>query len=616
MKRLFLLIGIIIQGVLGYTQDIQIKASAPAVVTSGQQFRLTYTSNEEISNFALPDIRNFTVLSGPNVSSNTSIQIINRKTSRSSTYTYTYILQAIKEGEFEIPAYTFKVNGQSIRSNSLRIQVSGGGSQSAPQRSNQSQSTQGQVLDKNDFFIKAFVSNTHPYIEEQVIVHYKLYLSSQAQGYQASIKKSPQSTGFWTYELNDRNVEPPQSKETINGKTYIVVDLYDIAVFPQKSGQLTISPLELQVIVQIPIQQQARSNNPWDMFFNDPFFGMGRLQNIELNVVSNSVTLYAKELPQPKPSDFSGLTGDFSIQTKITKDKLSTDDATNFIIRIKGSGNIQHIEAPDIQFSSDFDVHEPIVTDNIQKTPNGISGTRSFEYVLIPRNAGDFTIPQAAFTYFDKNKKQYISIQSKEVPLHVVQGKNQGRQYMSSTNKKNVTILGDDIRFIQTKNPTLRTKASDFFLSPLYYFLLFIPFIGFVLFYILLRKQIENKKNLAMIKDKNASKLARKRLQKAEKYLKSGDKEQFYIAISQALWGYISDKFYIPLMELSLDTTRCKLEEKSLNAELIDECMNVLTQCEYARFAPATAINGKQMYETTFQFISKIENELKKNNSC
>jgi hypothetical protein len=595
-----------------YAQDIQIKASAPDRVSVGEQFRLTYTSNERISSIDIPKFQNFTLLSGPQTSSSSSMQIINGQMTSNSSYTWIYILQADKEGTFDIPGANMLVKGKNMRTNSLRIQVSAAPASSNQQGGSQGQSSQSQPFNKNDFFIKAFVSNTNPYTEEQVIIHYKLYLSTQAQRYQASIRKLPSSTGLWTYDLNDKNAQPTQTTETINGKKYHVMDLYSLAVFPQKSGKLSISPLEVQTIVQIVVQRQQRSDNPWDMFFNDPFFGGGRVQNIELELKSDPITLHVKELPKNKPSDFSGLVGNFSMKASLSRDKLSTDDATNYSITISGNGNIQHIEAPEITFPSDFDVHEPNIMDNIQKGANGVSGSRTFEYVIIPRNPGDFVIPLATFSYYDKTKKQYVTLKTNEIPLKVEKGKGQSGQYYSSSNKKNVQIVGTDIRYIKTTDTQLKTKHNAFFLTPLYWLLLFLPFIGFVLFVILLRKQIENKKNMAKIKDKKASKLARKRLQKAEKYLKSGNNEQFYVEISQALWGYISDKFHIPLVELSLDTTRRKLEERQLKTELIDECMNVLNQCEYARFAPSSDITTQMLYEMSFRFITKIENEMKK----
>lgn len=596
---------------IGYAQDIQIKASTPSNVAVGQQFNLTYSCNKK-ANINLPYLANFDIIGGPQVSSSSSIQIINGQMTSSSNYSYTYVLRAKKEGSFEIPAAVAVINGKNIHSNKLNITVSASNTPASQQEqaSSQNPSSQNQGINEKDFFIKAFVSNTNPYIEEEVIIQYKLYLPAQVQRYQASIRKSPNCTGFWTYELNDRNTEPSRTTETINGKQYTVIDLYSLSVFPQKSGKLTISPLEVQTIVQIMLQTQ-RSNDPWEAFFNNPFFGGSRVQNKELNIISNSVTLTAKELPNNAPSSSSGLVGSFKISTKLSKNELAANDATNFTFTISGKGNIQHIEAPNINFPTDFDVQDPIINDNIHKSAKGISGTRTFEYVIIPRNQGKFTIPAISFSYFDKTQKQYTTLKTTETQLKITKGLATSSQYSSGYNKKNVQVVGKDIRFIKTNLP-LQKNHSIFILSPYYWTIFALPFIAFIIFLILLKKQIKNRINNIAVKDKKASKMARKRLKTAEKLLIANNEELFYIEISKALWGYISDKFNIPLAQLSLETVKDKLEEKKLSTAYINNFLEVLNLCEYVRFAPNNDLTLQKMYNQTFDFISTIERELKK----
>ncbi|HPX59567.1 MAG TPA: BatD family protein [Bacteroidales bacterium] len=593
----------------GYAQNVQVRASAPSNVAVGQQFNLTYSCSEKAT-INLPYLADFDILGGPQTSSSSSIQIINGQMTSTSNYSYTYVLRAKKEGTFEIPSAVAVVDGKNVHSNKLQIRVSADNTQSSGQANKQNPSSQSQGINEKDFFIKAFVSNTNPYVEEEVIVRYKLYLPAQVQRYQASIRKNPTSSGFWTYELTDRNVEPPQTTETINGTQYTVIDIYSLAVFPQKSGKLTITPLEIQTVVQIVVQAQ-RSNDPWDAFFNNPFFGGGRLQNRELTILSNAITLTAKELPKNAPANNSGLVGNFKVSTKLSRSELTTNDATNFTVSISGKGNIQHIEAPEIQFSSDFDVQEPIINDDIHKSPQGISGTRTFEYIIVPRNPGNFTIPAISFSYFDKTKNQYITLKTAENHLKIKKGTTQSSQYSSVDNKKNVQIIGKDIRFIKT-NLSLQKQAPVFILSPYYWTVFALPLILFIVFLLILKKQIKKRSDSVAIKDKKASKTARKRLQAAEKLLTTNNEEEFYIEISKALWGYMSDKFNIPLAQLSLDTAKEKLEERKLSATYINDFLEVLNLCEYVRFAPNNDLTPQKMYEKTFDFITTIERELKK----
>ena len=191
----------------GYAQNVQVRASAPSNVAVGQQFNLTYSCSEKAT-INLPYLADFDILGGPQTSSSSSIQIINGQMTSTSNYSYTYVLRAKKEGTFEIPSAVAVVDGKNVHSNKLQIRVSADNTQSSGQANKQNPSSQSQGINEKDFFIKAFVSNTNPYVEEEVIVRYKLYLPAQVQRYQASIRKNPTSSGFWTYELTDRNVEP------------------------------------------------------------------------------------------------------------------------------------------------------------------------------------------------------------------------------------------------------------------------------------------------------------------------------------------------------------------------------------------------------------------------
>lgn len=614
-------------------EEVQVRASAPASVSVGQQFRLTFTSNSRLSELKLPSMNAFTVLGGPSTSSQSSYQIINGKATSSNSFSYTYYLQANKEGDWEIPSITVKAGGKSCKTNPVSIHVteenssqggagyggggssgSGGGSYGNKGSSGNGRSQSGSgSLNKNDFFVKAELSKSNPYVEEEVVLHYKLYIGPEANRYQANISKLPSFTGFWTYELQDRTVEKRPYKENLNGKTYTVVDLYDVAIYPQKSGKLTISPLEVEMIVQIVVRQ-AQSDDPWANFFNNSFFG-GNVQNVELKIESKPLSLNVKELPKAnRPEDFSGLVGNFSMKSELSRNELKSNDATNFAITISGKGNIQHLEAPQITFPSDIDTHEPGISDKIQKDRRGgISGSRKFDYILIPREAGEFEIPQAQFSYFDPSKKQYITIHSNPYNIKVAKGEANSSNAMVSNNKKNVKELGKDIRFIRTDNPHLKLADRQlFFLSPLYFILLALPLLLFVLFVILLRKKIKDQRNVLLVKDKRASKVARKRLKRAAQFMKLNDDVHFYEEISQVLWGYVGDKFHLPKGELSLDTARQKLEERDMPSERIEEFLETLNQCEYARFAPSSDMTLEKMYDKTFAFITNIEAELGK----
>ena len=577
-------------------------ASAPSQVAVGQAFTFTFSLNQRPQQITSLQFPGFDALNGPNQGSSTSISNINGQMTQSSTYTYSYTLRAQKEGRFNIPSATFVVNNQNVNSNAVTIQVVAAAQQTQQQQTQQRQRSQGgNQFTKDDFFIKATVSNANPYVGEQVIVNYKLYKGVQIYDGQFNVVDIPSSQGFWTYDLMDKNTTAPskRSEEVVNGRPYEVVEVRSIAAYPQKAGKLTITPLNVDLRVRVPMQQQM-----FDFFT--------RLQDIDLKLSSNAVIVTAREVPSDrKPIDYSGLVGNFTITSKLSRDKLSANDATNLSITISGSGNLQHIDKLNIEFPSDIEVQEPNIKDNIKTTLSGVSGSRTFEYILIPRSAGKFTIPAATFSYFDKVKNNYVTLSTNKMEIHVEKGKNDAPTYTATSNKKDLQVMGTDILHIKT-NVQLNRAESPFFLSLTYWLCFFLPIVLLITIILLLHKRIENQKNRMAMRDKRASKLARKRLNKAEKLLKNKQDTDFYVEISQALWGYVSDKFRIPLGQLSLDTASQKLKERNMEESSIAEFLETLNQCEQVRFAPSSEITPEKMYERTFNFITKIERELKR----
>ncbi|MBO7465503.1 MAG: protein BatD [Bacteroidales bacterium] len=601
-------------GTANQGQPVQVKVNVPSTVGEGQQFRLTYTSTEQLSNLQPPQLKDFTLLGGPSTSSSTSMQVVNGQVSRSSSYSYTYILQADRQGEYTIPPATATVNGKTIKTAGATIRVTAAASRSASAPSgggtNQRQTAQDPAssISKNDFFIRAEVSKTNPYVEEEVVVRYKLYVPAGVR-FDAQIKKKPSYTGLWSYDLGDRDAHSQSYRETYNGKAYIVTDLLSVAVYPQKAGTLTISPLEVEMVAQIVVQRQ-RSNDPFEDFFN--MFGGQSVQNIRLEPASKPVTIQAKALPEAgRPDDFSGLVGKFSFTSNLSRDALKSNDATNLVLTVSGKGNLQHAEAPQLVFPTDIEAQEPVISDKITTSEKGgVSGSRSFEYVMIPREAGEYEIPAASFSYFDPVARKYVTLHSSAYTLKVAKGDGRATSVGGSVHKKDVKIVGNDIRFIHTDG-NWDGGGGRFFLSPLYWVLLLLPLILFVVFLLVLRKRISDRRNIVAVKDKRASKVARRRLKTAGQYLKAHDDARFYEEISQVLWGYVSDKFHLPLGQLSMDTARQKLSERNMNPERIDEFLETLNQCEYVRFAPSADITPEKMYEKTFAFITRMEQELK-----
>jgi hypothetical protein len=596
------------------SQDVEFSGATKNNVQVGEQFRAVYTVNKQVDKFEGPDFQGFNVLSGPNQSTNQSYQFVNGKVSQSFQVTFTYYLQATREGSFTIGAAKVLTDGKTIQSNQLTINVSKSSSGQPQQQQQQGgqrvqQSSGGGAPDKNDIFIRASVDKSSPYQGEQVIITYKIYTTVPVS--QINIAKISSFPGFWSKNLMNDNDQLKQTNETINGKEYVVAELRKLALFPQRSGTITIEPMEMECVAQVKVDN--RSRDPFfDSFFNDPFFNRN-YQNMELNVSSNAVSVDVKPLPAGKPANFSGAVGSFNINAELDRTELKTNEPLNLKVTISGKGNLELVDALPVAFPPDFESYDPKITNNISKNASGLSGTRVFEYLTIPRNPGDFQIKPVEFSYFDPAKQSYVTFSTPLYNIKVNKGTEQpGGVTYSGVSQKNIEFIGSDIRHIKTGFFALR-KINSYFISSISFLLwLIIPAILFGAAIFLWMKNKERSGNIALVRNRQANKVARKNLKKAGEYLESRSIDAFFEEISRALWGYISNKFNIPLSDLSIETVNQRLSVKKISEESIRQFTGVLENCEYARFAPGDKSEKMQsIYNEALDVISKIEQELK-----
>ena len=595
-----------------FGQDVTFQASAKNVVRTGEQFRLVYSLNAEGQNFRAPSFEKFRVVAGPSTSSSSSIQVINGSVSRTVDYSYTFVLQATEEGIFDIPAAEITVGGNKYQSNALKIQVVNSGSaQQGQQQGSSGSNNQSSAYDqlKDDVFIRAYADKGLPMQGEQVVVTYKLYYRINISSPEFS--KEPSYKGFWVNDLlKDKNF--PQYKENYKGQAYNVAEIKKVALFPQQSGKVTITPLELTCQAQVKAQTQSRSRDPFESFFNDPFFN--RYQTVELPLISNELTLDIKPLPTAnQPIEFSGAVGTFDMSSTIDKTDIKANEAINLKFTISGTGNVELVDKINVKFPPDFEVYDPKVTKNMNYAQKGVSGSKTFEYLIIPRTPGNFTIDPVKFVYFDLSKNQYVSHSSPEYKISVAKGDgNQADYTFSGTNQSDIRYIGSDIRHIHTGNPKLQLYGALFFGSPTFYALLALPFILFILFVMIWKKELKKRSNMALMRNRKATKVAQKRLKKSQAYLQEKKQNEFYEEVSQALWGYLSDKFSISLSNLSMDTVKETLQKKEVKEETIDSFINTLNNCEFARFAPGDSqSNMETIYNEGVNIITLMEKELK-----
>ena len=591
-------------------QEAKMTLRAPMEVSVGQQFAVTYEINARPSEFKTPTFSNFNFLAGPSQSSSTSTQYINGKMSRSMSVSYTYYLSAPTEGTFTIPKATCKVDGVPIESNTAQVKVvtASGSKQNQTRGQNRySQRNQPQdepaQIDDNTLYVKISANKTNVYQGEEIIVTYRIYTQVNISQYQ--IDKLPINKGFWTEDLWDNNTRVQQYEETIDGKRYLVGEIRRAALFPQESGLLTIEPLQLEVLAQLP-SQRRRTGSIFDLF-DDAFFNTH--QSVKKNLVSNALKINVKPLPTP-PDNFTGGVGNFSLSAKIDTDKIKANEALTYSLTISGNGNIMLIDNIDVKFPEVFEVYDPKVIPNIKHSADGVSGSKTFEWILIPRSQGNYKIPEAALVYFNPKTKSYETRTAPSFDIKVDKGDANAMTAYSS--KTDVKLLNSDINYIKTGNPELVKAGDSFFNTLLFWILLLLPILLTVAVVAYGRKIKELRNDIGSMKLRKATSLAKKRLRRAEAYLTQNNDEKFYIEIYQAIWGYISDKFTIPLSALSTDTVQECLEAKKGDASIEEKILKTLGDVNFARFAPGDSSAKKQgIYEQALQMILDIEKQLK-----
>ncbi len=605
--------------------EVSFTASTKNLVEVGERFQIYYTVNANGSGFRVSDFGTLSVLSGPNRSSSSSIQYINGKMSQSTELTFTYLVMATTEGTVNIPPATIRVDGRTYKSNALTIKVVKGaaGAANTQQNRGQQQTRNGSgssanvsvsdgTVKNSDLYIKALVSNKHPYLGEQVIVTYRIYTKIPVSD--MSVDKLSSFPGFWTKDLSDNNKKLQQSTKIINGEQYVVADIRKMALYPQKSGKLKIDPMELQCMTQVRTKaKRRRSYDPFEDFFDDPFFNRN-VKNVKVTIKSNALTIDVKPLPQEnKPASFNGAVGEFTFASKIDRTKLKSNEALTLTITISGRGNLELVEAPKVNFPTDFESYDPKVTSRIRTNGNGVNGYKKFEYLAIPRNPGDFVIPATTFSFFNPKDGKYYSYSSDEFKIHVDKGNgnSNGITYSNSA-QEDIHYIGKDIHHIKTGVVQFRKMNHFLFASTLFYGLALLPLVLLLIVFLYKKQHQKRMGNLDLLRNKKATKVARGRLHKAEKLRKEGNDKAFFDEVAQALWGYIADKFSISQAELSMETVKQKLEQQQVDKEVSDTFINVLNDIEFARFAPGdTKGKMENIYNEAMGAILQAEKALK-----
>jgi hypothetical protein len=489
---------------------------------------------------------------------------------------YSFIAQPTKKGTVKIDPFTFVMNGESYTSDSFTLKVGEGDPKAKiiPQNSN--------------YFLRIEISKSDLYIGEHALVTYKLY--SHYSNISITNYDFPMANGLWKEEIKTGSKGWPQTQETIGGKAYLVIPLKKEIIFAQKTGKVEIPGITV------------------DLSIGGGFFSQGTKETIK----SNSPTLNVKPLPQGAPESFDNQVGkNYKLEMSYSTNQLKSGDALDVKIKIKGDGNIKKLNAPVLEFPSDFEVFDAEIQDNIKTSTSGTSGSKDFSYLVIPRHHGSFEIPEFNYSYFDLSSKSYKTLTFPAQTLEVSKGDNESVASTNSfnSNKEEVEVLNNEIRHINVKT-NLQKSGTYFFKSTSYWLGLCLPplaFIGTLLFLGLKPKEVD----LSKVAKKNASKKAFKTLAAADICLQSKDDLGFYEALYKGMLDYLSNKFTVSTASLSKENIKDTLLNNKIDENLTAQFMSILDECEMARFAPITHSGAQQTMDKTKSIIQNIEKNAK-----
>lgn len=588
-------------------EEVSFSLNAPMLASVGEAFRIEFELNAkpDDNSFAPPTFENFDVVAGPSVSQGSSIQIVNGEMTKSTSYAITYVLIPQKVGTFAIAPATISVKKKSYTTQRTMIEVRDGaqaGAAQGTQNKNESaESRANRTIGKEDLMLRLELSKRSVYKGEPVRAILKLYSRVNLAGSEGS--KMPAFNGFWSQQID---IEQGPFRESLNNKVYEVYNIAEYLLYPQQGGTLTIEPAELTVVAQVMV----KSNHGFD-----PFFGGGHeVYNVRRTLKTPEVKVQVKEFPAGAPVSFSGAVGRYTMSHKLSSAEVAANSAVTLQLTISGTGNLSFISAPKLELPSSFELYDVKSEERIENKASGSIGYRRFDYPFIVRAEGDYEIAPIEFTYFDLEKQKYITLTTPPLNMVVMPDKSVATQQQvvaSGIKREDVRLLGEDIRFIKLGAPTLRSVVAPFALSPLYWLVVVMLIVAAVASYFVVRKYIRDKRDEVLIKGKRANKMAVKRFRIAEKYMREQDRRAFYEEMLRALWGYLGDKFNIPVADLTREVVR---EELSRRGALVgaESIIAVIARCEEAQYSPAASAELKDIYEEGVDAISKIESAIKK----
>lgn len=579
----------LIMGVSSYAQEnevsFEIKLSKEKLGIN-ERLRVEFTMNKDGDNFSPPPFEGFKVVMGPSQSISSSW--INGK--RSFSKSYSYILVPTARGRFTIKQATIEISGETYKTLPKAVEVTGAVDKPSDEK------TVDDVADES-LHLVAEVSKGNPYLNEAVTVVYKLYVSPSISVTNYRPLDNPKYNNFWSQDI-------PVTKHTAQngtyqGKPYRFVILKRVVLYPQKFGSLEIEPLSLEIFVDVPTNRRD-------------FFG-GRIYTQTSKTVSaGRRTLNVKPLPEAgRPVNFGGAVGDFEFSVTASKRQLNASESLQAKVEVSGKGNLKLFQLPEPELPSALEVYEPEFDENVRTNISGMEGKVADNYTIVPSFRGKYPIPSISFSYFNPKTSKYVTLNSEEINIEVMEGpvgSSTDNSISSSNNKRFVVATGKQFHFIKLSPNLSKIGTNYFFGSNSFYLMLFAPLLLIPIAVFSFKKREAIASDVAGNKIKRANKLAKKYLYTAKKEL--GNKEAFYVALEKGLHNYLKAKLKIETSEFSKEKITAILTEKKVSMENTEGFIGLLKNCEMARYSPFSDVQMQNDYDKASEVISKLDKQL------
>lgn len=580
---------------LGLAQTFSLEADK-SVVYAGDPFQVYIRMvNMPTGQVSYPDFGRLQRITGPNRFEQRNVDYISGKAY--SEVAYSFMLRAMEPGTYTINPATLTVGKKVHKTESLKITVRAGKNPAAKSSPTDRRSNPGSRDMTDDklkqqaqeaLLVRALSSKTSVYQGEQISISYKIY--NQINGSPSPFKEDyPKLEGFWLEKMKLPLQRPKE--ERYNGKVYNTY-LYDqFVLFPQRPGQITIDPMTLWFRLQ----------------FEEAWWRPGR--PFVHQTSTEPITLTVKPLPPNAPENFSGLVGKMQVTSVVDQQTIKTGDAFKVTLRLDGQGNMKKVTAPTLALPADkFEVYDPQVKERMIKEGGIVRGIRQYEYLVVPKQPGDYTLSPASISYFDPEAANYVNLAAEEITLKVV-GLPQSGAGSAAAMANGGIGESRPIHYTYHSSP----ENTSFFGSPLFWGLFLSPIMVLLAMGIWRQRSLINQADVVGNRIRQATKMAQKRLKQANTYLSEGQEKAFYDEVVRALWGYLGDKLNMRQADLSRDQVRAQLSAQHVSTELQDRVVKLLDECEMALFAPSAISGGMQAtYQEAMELLADLDDHLSK----